>query len=1193
MGKKRLLVTFLLSMLFLFTASVVSAAWLDELFTADLPLPNPGDSDKEQALSVAPQLTPPYPTSSPVQEELPHLTSLRPGVILDNQPTYVTFSGTFDEHALLKSYYPDGRLISYIGHDHFVDHTTEKITLRFKPGSPVGNYDFSVVNPDGKESPERLRLVILKPATTVDPFQPLPSQPLPEVTSQPLPQPISQPCVPLTLNWDRTTAQLQDQVNIVLTTRGACTQPFTLTIIEEDLIFDTTLTTLTASTVNNKAVYSFMLNPVLLEPLFDTFLEGNELELRAILSPVEIMPLPTTNLVTGEATREPETLSLFEELLSEDSLPPIQNQPITVQPTPSLNRVSLATDILKVTKKPPILQSHSNYIGKGCTTWEDIDWDCDEHGVGPNLPDDADDEDPDVHTPASVIAKYGDPERDLNNLRKLLKKRGYTVNDMFFVDVVKGNDKTGSVNDITKPYKTTRSLVHTNYGRTRVVKPGDAIIFRQGKMAQLKLIDTQPEPDIHLSGAPGKPVLVMTYPGEEFVINSKNYPFGTGKGDHVIYDGFVVRSESGVGFPGIKLSGANNVVLRNIEVTNYKWGVHSDLSPEMHDILLERMVSHNMPLEHCYYIASRGGPNGGHHRITLKDSLGYRCQRHAFQINGNSHHNTVEDNIFHTNSYGGISLINGVTDSVFRNNKIVNNVRDGVILYTYWHDQVPYGTKSNDRNTFENNLIWVGREKTGMEEGSDHPSRHTGILFKDNYPDNNFVKNVGGRQVTFPGIKFAFTDNKFANNVIVTSGTTSEPKPIFNSYQTRHVAGTTFENNLFYMQGSDEVLVTNFGTDGTHDRYQKGQRNLDQWYWKLATLQNHKTWKNNIKRNLEKDPLFLDVAFSYARTPEKFKFFPTEQSPNINLGRQGRHTPDKDLQGNPRVGLPDASVYEFDGKGNQPPTLLTMQPSTVNNDKDNTVVVTGNNIDIPGASVLINGRKYFEATPTSKTTFDLFVPKGTPEYIYELSVRNKDGQESNKLPLTVRKVITQQNQPKITAITPKQVNINQPSVVQIIGEHLYEPLILVIEGQPTVDPSFYVQSNPTTVLLRVPEGAQPNTYNVQLITQYGISNSYPLILSKESLPRAQVPVVERVDPSTIYPNQGPSLVSIYGKHFTGVTGINVGNKFLYPPKLYGRFHDGHFVFLVPENVPAGSYNLKLVTHDFQTSKPFEVTVLRK
>ena len=83
-------------------------------------------------------------------------------------------------------------------------------------------------------------------------------------------------------------------------------------------------------------------------------------------------------------------------------------------------------------------------IGKGCTNAYYIDKDCDGYGVASPLGVDADDNDPEVNTPETVIAKY-------KNLTNFLHHLGYYPDRIFYI-ATDGNDDTGEVNNPDKPY---------------------------------------------------------------------------------------------------------------------------------------------------------------------------------------------------------------------------------------------------------------------------------------------------------------------------------------------------------------------------------------------------------------------------------------------------------------------------------------------------------------------------------------------------------------------------------------------------------------------------------------------------------------------------------------------------------------------------------------------------------------------
>ena len=278
------------------------------------------------------------------------------------------------------------------------------------------------------------------------------------------------------------------------------------------------------------------------------------------------------------------------------------------------------------------------------------------------------------------------------------------------------------------------------------------------------------------------------------------------------------------------------------------------------------------------------------------------------------------------------------------------------------------------------------------------------------------------------------------------------------------------------------------------------------------------------------------------------------------------------------------------GPKRDPPTLGRLDPSTITNDKTIIVTATGNKFSFPGGVVLVNGDVYKEGQVISDTTAKITVVKDTPEGVYQISIRNTDNQESNRLPFTVKKVGGKQNQPKITSVNPSQVDRNQANVVQIIGENFLQPAFLFVEGHLLADSLHYMYMNPNTVVLRTPQHAEKGTYRLQVLTPYGLSNPYPITLGDGPQPPLEVPTIDRVSPETVYTSQGKTLVQLFGRNFNNAMAIGVENKFFYPTNLYGRLTDNHYLLIVPDDVPPGTYDLTLVTSDFRHSKPFTLTV---
>jgi len=332
----------------------------------------------------------------------------------------------------------------------------------------------------------------------------------------------------------------------------------------------------------------------------------------------------------------------------------------------------------------PTTKAQTSYvpIGKGCTNAYYIDKDCDGYGVASPLGPDADDNDPEVNTPQTVIAKY-------KTLTNFLNYLGYYPDRIFYI-ATNGNDNTGEVNNIDKPYKTWKS------GVKPLLQPGDAVIFRGGVYDYLG--------DWAIGGSSGtadKPVIIMAYPGEKVIIDA-SYPISASYLSYCIWDGFILdnsKSKYGRGIDGHEY---NHVTFRNIESKGHSSGMHC--THEYH-ILIENCVFHDNSTSHGIYLNSYHPPYSTD--ITIRNCLIYRNGRHGFQQNGIATNILFENNIVHSNALGGVSLINGIKDSIFRNNLIFNNNKQGFVLFAYDCSYSDEGPNSN--NLFVNNIVWLGK----------------------------------------------------------------------------------------------------------------------------------------------------------------------------------------------------------------------------------------------------------------------------------------------------------------------------------------------------------------------------------------------------------------------------------------------------------------------------------------------------
>ena len=482
----------------------------------------------------------------------------------------------------------------------------------------------------------------------------------------------------------------------------------------------------------------------------------------------------------------------------------------------------------------PTTKAQSSYvsIGKGCTNAYYIDKDCDGYGVAsPNGPD-ADDNDPEVNTPETVIAKYG-------NLTNFLHHLGYYPDRIFYI-ATDGNDDTGEVNNINKPYKTWDKV-------KPLLQPGDAVIFRGGSYDYIIQCSK-------LNGTANKPIIVMAYPGEKVIIDAAysitGFPYS-----YMIFDGFICDNTgpyAGWGHGIEVLDGSHHLSFKNIEVKHYSCGIKPMAG--IHDILVENCVVHDNPHSHGMYFGSREVPNSN---LTVRNCIMYRNGRHGFQHNGRVTNLVLENNIIHSNDMGGISLLEGVSNSVIRNNLIFNNNKQGIVFFLYDDANPAILPYDQTNNLIVNNLIWIGKYK---RDGS-------GVSTSD-MPAIHFNDATAAQNHSMDG-------NVFRNNILVTYN-----GPVFRFDQKKFADTTIIENNVVYRVGGSDKVMTYGGDTYDFDAFQN--------------------FSDLIKNNVFQDPKLTDISIDYYSTPEKFNFDYLSDSPAINFGID-TDAPSADLRGNLRT----------------------------------------------------------------------------------------------------------------------------------------------------------------------------------------------------------------------------------------------------------------------------------------------------
>lgn len=483
----------------------------------------------------------------------------------------------------------------------------------------------------------------------------------------------------------------------------------------------------------------------------------------------------------------------------------------------------------------------SAQMGIGCTTAWYLDKDCDGYGTGPGvLGRDADDSDPEVNTPDSVIDSHG-------TLSAFLEHKGYRPERIFYISK-DGDNNDAEIGNMDKPFasftEVEKLLEPTTYS--------EMIIYREGVYTEYYEI-----PDLWGTyGSEDKPIYIMAYPGEEVVVDGIEVM----ECGHIFVDGLIVdggritcSSYDPIDWPAYHVDGTYYITFRNIETRNSGKGIHAMY--DLHYITVEDCVMHNNGGSHAAYFGAQRIPND-HIRINRSIFTG-SGDRHGFQHNGRVRKLAIENSIFHSNYASGISLIEGTSDSIIRNNLLFNNRAQGFVFYFYKDD--PYEDALTKNNLIVNNIIYQAR------------SGITPVLFSSGWSEDREMQN-----------------NTFMNNIIVTKNSA-----FFKFWHPEYSQGNFVEKNILY-RIDREAGVANVQTEeGVWSEVEVGHMLIP-----------------GFSGNLLSDPMFVNPPGDYVENPEDFSFELDEDSPAVDWAAEGR-VPEIDIKYRDRIGVPDAGCYEF------------------------------------------------------------------------------------------------------------------------------------------------------------------------------------------------------------------------------------------------------------------------------------------
>lgn len=204
------------------------------------------------------------------------------------------------------------------------------------------------------------------------------------------------------------------------------------------------------------------------------------------------------------------------------------------------------------------------------------------------------------------------------------------------------------------------------------LKPGDTMYMRGGTY-EVKGFDVS-----GIAGTPDNWITIRNYPGETPVISAVSTGLGVSKtAQYIVFDG--LRLQGNRGGDGIKSMGGSHIIFRNIHQSDAWLGFRGMYG--IHDIVVENCTFERNGSHGIYWGTNAECPEN--YNLSVIGSVMRDNGKHGFQHNGIAHNLVVEGNEISGNTLGGVSLINGVSDSRIVGNTIHDNVRQGVIFYLY------------------------------------------------------------------------------------------------------------------------------------------------------------------------------------------------------------------------------------------------------------------------------------------------------------------------------------------------------------------------------------------------------------------------------------------------------------------------------------------------------------------------------
>lgn len=194
---------------------------------------------------------------------------------------------------------------------------------------------------------------------------------------------------------------------------------------------------------------------------------------------------------------------------------------------------------------------------------------------------------------------------------------------------------------------------------------------------------------------------------------------------YIVLDGFVVDGRTRA---GIRVVLSDHVTVRNCSCgNNGRWGIFTGFTD---DLLLEGNETYGSIDEHGIYVSNSGD------RPVIRGNHSHDNNANGIHMNGDVSQGgdgiisdaLVEDNVIHGNGTAGGSGINmdGVTDSVIRNNLLYDNHASGISLY-----RIDGGSGSNGNLVINNTILNASDARwcVNIRDGSTGNTLRNNILY--------------------------------------------------------------------------------------------------------------------------------------------------------------------------------------------------------------------------------------------------------------------------------------------------------------------------------------------------------------------------------------------------------------------------------------------------------------------------------